>query len=110
MAPGSLLNMPSPEQGASTSTRSKKPPRAGHSRSGYAQETTAFITPSRSRFDSRAPARPLTGSLAQRSPLPSMAPAIWVALPPGAAHRSSMRSPGLGSRAVTADDAEGSCA
>ena len=108
-AAGSRRNMPSPEQGASTSTLSKKPWRLWHSRWGWQEDTTAFGTPRRSTLESSAWARDFTISLDQSSPCPASSPAIWVDLPPGVAHKSSTFSPGWGSSTVTAEQAEGSC-
>ena len=40
-------------------------------------------------------------SLQSKKPRPIIRPAIWVVLPPGAAHRSQTRSPGWGSSKAT---------
>ena len=108
-AAGSLRNIPSPEQGASASTASKKPLSSLHSGPAAQEETTALVTPHRSRFCCRAAVRQRTYSLHHSKPRPSRQAAIWVDFPPGAAQRSSTRSPDLGASAVTADMAEGSC-
>ena len=109
MASAWRRNMPSPEQGASTRMRSKYAGKRGASWSGMAQVTTALATPMRSMLRERICARAGTGSLHTSRPRPCMSAAIWVLLPPGAAHRSSTRSPGCGSSALTADSALGSC-
>ncbi len=109
MAAGSLRNIPSPEQGASTSTRSNAPGRALANRAGGSHRTTAFVTPMRSRLRLNSFARAGTGSLANSSPQPRIRSAIWAAFPPGAAHRSSTRSPGSGASAGTDAIALGSC-
>ena len=108
-ASGSLRNMPSPEQGTSASTASNCPASRSQSGAVSMEVTTAFVTPQRSRFCISAEARPRTNSLHQSSPLPFCAAAICVDFPPGAAHRSSTRSPGRGASTVTADMADGSC-
>ena len=95
-ASASLRNIPSPEQGASTTILSKKAGNFTESSAGVALVTTAFRTPMRSMFWERIPARVGWISLATKSPSPHSAAASWVALPPGAAQRSSTRSPGLG--------------
>ena len=108
-ASGSRRNMPSPEQGASTSTRSKNAGRTRASASAGAEVTNAFVTPSRSRFPSRMRARENSISLESRKPRPFSRAAICPLLPPGAAHRSSTRSPGRGSSAATGAIADASC-
>ena len=100
--------MPSPEQGASTSTRSKKPLSLSASSGTGAWEITALRTPMRSMFDNSTWQRLRTTSLLHKSPFPCKRAAIWVDLPPGAAHTSRIFSPGCGSNTVTALDAEGS--
>ena len=47
--------------------------------------------------------------IADKQPLPRRAAASWLLLPPGAAHRSSTRIPGLTPSSGAADAAEGSC-
>ena len=106
---GSRRNMPSPEQGASTSTQSKNAGSARASASAAAEVTKAFETPSRSRFPSRTRARENSISLESRKPRPFSRAAICPLLPPGAAHRSSTRSPGRGSSAATGAIADASC-
>ena len=108
-ASGSRRNMPSPEQGASTSTRSKNAGSARASASAGAEVTNAFVTPSRSRLPSRMRARENSISLESRKPRPFSRAAICPLLPPGAAHRSSTRSPGRGSSAATGAIADASC-
>ncbi len=78
--------MPSPEHGASTSARSN-PLSSGGSARPSAQTTETFVAPSRRTFSSSSRARPGCFSTATTSP------ASIVAFPPGAAHRSSVRSP-----------------
>ena len=90
MAPGSRRNMPSPEHGASTSTASNASGNAWARRAGLSLVTAAFHAPMRSRFDSSTFARRGSISLATSAPAHS---ASRVALPPGAAHKSSTRSP-----------------
>ena len=110
MAAGSLRNMPSPEQGASTSTRSNQPGSASARRPGVSFVTTALVTPMRSRFWRRISARAGTYSLASKSPCPARAAASWLLLPPGAAHRSHTRMPGRTSSSGAAPAALGSWA
>ena len=100
--------MPSPEQGASTRILSKNAGKRSASASGSALVTTALATPIRSMLRESTCAREGTGSLHTSSPCPPISAAICVLLPPGAAHRSRMRSPGRGSSAVTAERALGS--
>ena len=101
--------MPSPEQGASTSTRSKNSGRASAMRAGASFRMTALGTPIRSRLLLRMSARAATYSLLTSSPCPCSAAASWLLLPPGAAHRSSTRTPGFTPSSGAADAAEGSC-
>ena len=89
--------------------RSKNAGKRGASASGMALSTTALRTPMRSMLRERICARLGMGSLQQSSPRPAISAAICVLLPPGAAQRSSTRSPGWGSSAVTAVRALGSC-
>ena len=88
-AAASLRNIPSPEQGASTSTQSNKPGSAAASRAVSSLVTTALVTPIRSRFWRSTAARPALYSFASSSPCPASAAASWLDLPPGAAHRSA---------------------
>ena len=104
-----MRNIPSPEQGASTSTRSKKPGNLAARRSVFSLVTMALATPMRSMFRARIFARAGLYSLQSSSPCPSILPAIWVDFPPGAAQRSQIRSPGRGSSRATADIALASC-
>ena len=108
-AAGSLRNIPSPEQGASTRMRSKKAGRAAATRSGLSFRTTALATPIRSRLLFSTSARAATYSLATSSPCPARAAASWLLLPPGAAQRSSTRIPGRTPSRGAAEAAEGSC-
>ena len=85
----SFLNIPSPLQGASTSTLSKQPASLSQSTSGYAFETVAFLIPILSIFESRILALFLTISLLHKKPFELSFAAICVLLPPGAAQRSS---------------------
>ena len=108
-ATGSLRNIPSPEQGASTSTRSKNSGRASAMRAGVSLSTTALGTPMRSRLLFRISARAATYSLLTSTPRPCKAAASWLLLPPGAAHRSNTRMPGCTPSSGAAEDADGSC-
>ena len=108
-AVGSRRNMPSPEQGASTSTASKVSGQRAASLSGSALTTSALAAPMRSRLPARAFARAGSGSLDTSAPRLSMAAAICVDLPPGAAHKSSMRSPGCASSTAADTMALASC-
>ncbi len=104
-----LLNMPSPEHGASTSILSKNPANLPEIFLGSSLITSAFFTPILSIFSDKI--RALSGiiSLATRIPSPFSISAICVLLPPGAAHKSSTLSPGSASRYIAGDIAEGSC-
>ena len=108
MASGSLRNIPSPEQGASTNTLSKKAGSVSASSSAEALTTAQFLTPMRSTFCERIFARPDTYSLAMSTPSPAIAAASCVVLPPGAAQRSRTRSLGCTLRRGAAHIAEGS--
>ena len=108
LAASSLRNIPSPEQGASTRTRSKKDGNGAAIRSGFSLQTTQPATPIRSTFWDRMRARSPMISLETNSPCPCIRPAICVLFPPGAAHRSRIRSPGSGASTSTAAIAEGS--
>ena len=83
---GRAARTPSPEQGASTSARSNPVSSSGSARPS-AQTTRTFVAPSRATFSSSSRARASFTSTATTSP------ASIVALPPGAAQRSSTRSP-----------------
>ena len=108
IAAGSLRNMPSPAQGASTSTASKTGPVAPISFSGSMDVTTAFLAPMRSRLLRRIVARLGTISLANSTPWGTRA-ASWADLPPGAAHRSSTAMVGLRSKRSAGTWADSSC-
>ena len=84
---GRAASTPRPEHGASTSARSKPARSAGSARPS-AWTTRTFRAPSRLTFSSSSRARASFTSTATTSP------ASIVAFPPGAAQRSSMRSPG----------------
>ena len=77
--------------------------------SGSSQVTTALETPMRSRLPASDWALEGSGSLDTSSPRPSSAAAICVLLPPGAAHRSSTRSPGIAPSAAALAMALASC-
>lgn len=77
-AAGSLRNIPSPEQGASTRTRSKNSGRAAAMRAGVSLSTTALDTPIRSRLLFRISARAATYSLLTSRPCPCRAAASWL--------------------------------
>ena len=89
---GREASTPSPEHGASTSARSK-PSRSGGRSRPSARTTRTSVAPNRLTVFSSRSARASSTSTATTSP------ASIVALPPGAAQRSSVRSPG---RAPTA--------
>ena len=99
-ASASLRNMPSPAQGASTSTASKTGPVRETSFSGSMAVTTAFFAPMRSRLPRSTLARLGTISLENSTPSGTRA-ASWADLPPGAAHRSSTAMDGLRSKRLT---------
>ena len=101
--------MPSPEQGASTSTRSKKAGKAFARSAVSALQITVLATPIRSRLLLRISARWALYSLDTSSPSPASAAASWLDLPPGAAHRSATFMPGRTSASGAADEADGSC-
>ena len=75
---------------------------------GSWQVTTAFLQPIRSTFWERILALAGWISLLTSSPWPPMRDAAWLVFPPGAAHRSSTRSPGRGSSRDTTAMALGS--
>ena len=108
-AAASLRNMPSPEQGASTSTRSNTPGSAAARRAVSSLVTTALVTPMRSRFWRSTLARAGSYSLASSSPCPASAAASWADLPPGAAHRSATNIPGRTPSSAAGAAALGSC-
>ena len=92
-------SVPSPEQGGSTSTRSntapsgaRRAPRRRPRRGRCRRAAAARCAPARRRGGGCARPR-------ATSPAPSISAARCVLLPPGAAHRSSTRSPGLRARA-----------
>jgi hypothetical protein len=95
-ASGSLRNMPSPEQGASTSTASKASGHFSASLSGDSLTTAAFVDAQPLQVSGQRPGAGRTISLATRAPRPPIRAAICDAFPPGAAHRSSTTSPGCG--------------
>src|SRR5579862_3320329 len=83
---GRAASTPSPEHGASTRTRSN-PVSSGGSAVPSASTTVTFVAPSRAAFARSSLARCGSISTAVTSPR------SIVALPPGAAHRSRIRSP-----------------
>lgn len=89
----SLLITPRPEHGASTSTRSNISTYLGRILPSMLT-ITWFLTPMRDRLYLIALHRSGSGSLIQSSPRFFICIAMWVDLPPGAAHRSKIRSPG----------------
>ena len=101
--------MPSPEQGASHRMASKVSGQRSARDFGSDETTMALAAPMRSRLPASALARVGSGSLATSSPRPFIAAAIWVLLPPGAAHRSSTASPGWASSAAAEAMALASC-
>ena len=86
---GFLPEHPSPEQGASTSTASKKPGSPAHQEGASRLDTTALRTPHRSRFCSRACARARTYSFDQSSPSPAARRRSGWILRPARAQRSA---------------------
>ena len=103
-----FLNIPSPEQGASTNILSKYPSNLSASFSGASLTTTAFFIPNSSTFFTNALALDALMSLLTSSPSPfSFAPSS-VVFPPGAAHKSRTLSPGLTSSKAAGSMAEGS--
>ena len=109
ISPLSFRNMPSPEHGASTRILSKKHPNRASSFSGVSAVTQKFVQPHMVRFFKSAFARLALTSFATRSPRPSRREASSVAFPPGAAHRSSTRSPGCTGSLDAGSIALGSC-
>ena len=104
-----FLNIPSPEQGASAATRSKK---AGYifASSDVSREVTAtFRKPSRSTFPTSIFARFPTYSFERTAPPSPTAAESCEVLPPGAAHRSATRHPSSIFTAATGHIAPGSC-
>ena len=101
-------NIPSPEQGASTRIRSKYSSKISARCSGVSFNTQALRMPMRSTFSESIFALAGWISFVTSSPSPSIADAIWVLFPPGAAHRSRIRSPGCGDSSVTGAMALGS--
>ena len=92
-ASGRAARTPRPEQGGSSRMRSKLP---SANSSASATTTRAHDAPNRSRVACSARARPAWRSTHTSSPRSAMSAASWPAFPPGAAHRSSTRMPGLG--------------
>ena len=88
-ASGSFRNIPSPEQGASTTILSKNSGKNIASPAGLSLVTTQFVTPILSIFWDRILLRFETISLDTNMPPPASLPAICVDFPPGAAHTSS---------------------
>ena len=77
--------------------------------SGASLVTQIFPAPNISRFLRSAFARELLISLENRTPVPANFAASSVLLPPGAAHKSRTRSPGLIGSHAAGDIALGSC-
>ena len=86
-------NIPSPEHGASTMILVKYSLKCSARRCGVSFVTTALAIPMRSIFSERIFARAGWISLLMRIPLPAITAAICVLFPPGAAHKSRIRSP-----------------
>ena len=107
-AASSFRNIPSPEQGASTMTRSKNPAKVFSRSRGCIFSTRALGIPMRSMFRDRILARLGLISLDTSRPWPFIASANWVDLPPGAAQRSRTRSPGRAPSMAAGAMAEGS--
>ncbi len=108
LAGGSLRNIPSPEQGASTTIRSKNNGNRSARRCGVSFKTSALVTPIRSILRESVFALDATISLETSTPLPFIRPAICVLFPPGAPHRSRIISPGSGPSSSTTAMALGS--
>ena len=108
MATSSFLNIPSPEQGASTIILSKKAGKNFAMFSGVSLQTTAFEMPSLSMFCESILARWPKISFDTSKPFPSSIPASWVDFPPGAAQRSHTISLGFASERAATDIALGS--
>ena len=108
MASGFFLNMPSPEQGASTSIAWKNAGKCSASLPLSSFVTTAFLTPILSMLEDRILHLALFISLDTRSPSCPRYEASCVDFPPGAAHKSSTLMPGFGASRLAADMALGS--
>ena len=108
-AASSLRNIPSPEQGASTTTRSKNPGKSSAIFSGVSFKTSALEIPIRSIFSDKIFTRDGWISFAIKIPSPASASPSAVAFPPGAAHKSRTFSPGFACAMAAVIMAEGSC-
>ena len=93
-ASGFLRNMPSPEHGASTRILSKYAGNCSAIFAGTSFKRKEFGIPITSMFFRSAFTLEALMSFATRSPSPNSFAPSSVALPPGAAQRSSTRSPG----------------
>ena len=71
-------------------------PRGSCGSAASAVRTSTLPAPMRAAVRASASARPAWRSTATTAPRSSISAARWVVLPPGAAHRSSTRSPGCG--------------
>ena len=90
-ASGRRRSTPRPEQGASTRTRSKVPARQG---GRVPSATTVTTGVAARRATVAAVTAPRASEMSAATTRAGSAPARAVALPPGAAHMSRMRSPG----------------
>uniref|UniRef100_A0A6B0UM36 Uncharacterized protein n=1 Tax=Ixodes ricinus TaxID=34613 RepID=A0A6B0UM36_IXORI len=97
---GSFETTPVPLHGASSNTLSNPLTTSGNLRPSY-EHTIVLLTPSRWRLPIMALQRSWCNSLANRSPVFFMMAAMWVVLPPGAAHMSRILSFSWGARAMT---------
>ena len=89
-----FLNIPSPEQGASTRILSKYCSNRSAKVSGASFRTSALQIPILSIFSDKILALAGCISLHTKSPCPRISAAICVLFPPGAAHKSRILSPG----------------
>ena len=105
---GFFLNIPSPEQGASTSILSKQELKIFSSSLGLLFKTTQFESPILSMFLDSIFALFWFISFATRQPVPLSMEASWVDFPPGAAHKSRMNSCSFGAKTSAGSIALGS--
>jgi len=95
---GSFLNIPSPEQGASTRILLKYPLNTSLKFFGVSLVIKAFLIPNTPKFLSNAFALVADISFDTSTPFPFNLAASSVLLPPGAAQRSNTLSPGFTAR------------
>ncbi len=108
MIEGLFLNIPSPEQGASTRILSKVSGKYSASLFGASDNIKGLVIPNNSTFLRRALALELLISLATKTPSPSSLAPSSVLFPPGAAQRSNTLSPGFTGRKLAGVMALGS--